>query len=268
MKRSGNSSSSNYQQRQKQLIQECLLEAAERCIEAKDRNDGKLPHGCMKRVLADIGCPELNRDKVNYKISQLEEDRKKCAPTTPNGHVAVVDDLSTTNISQLTSPSIMSQLTEESEVSSGRNKGGRPKKLIETIIEEPIKDRVAAATTQAATELKRLLDTTAKYPGKRLKKGTVGEIIEDAKAKYNIPDDVSISKRTIRSRVKRNNTKGECEATTTPMLDVEEVLLRFCLILDSMNQSLDKGAFLQLANSLIKGSETEKKVINTGSMSL
>ena len=124
MPRSNNSTS--YEARQKQLVQDLLLEAAERCMLAKRGNDGKLPHGCMNKVLADIGCPELNRDKVNYMIKRLESESESKIPETPIG-VGVVDDASTTNISQLTSPSMLSQLTDDTDLSSGQNQGGRPK---------------------------------------------------------------------------------------------------------------------------------------------
>ena len=76
----------SYEMRQKQLVAQLLLEAAERCMLAKRNNNGKLPHGCMNKVLAEIGCPELNRDKVNYKIAQLESELTE-TPETVNIHV-------------------------------------------------------------------------------------------------------------------------------------------------------------------------------------
>ena len=45
------------------------------------------------------------------------------------------------------------------------------------------------------------------------------------------------------------------------MAEVEPILSKFCLKLDAMNQSIDKETFLRLANSMIRGTETEKKVI-------
>ena len=108
----------------------------------------------LKKVLAEIGCPELNRDKVNYKMSLLEAE-SKLDLNTPTGAV-VGDDVSTTNISQLTSPSMLSQLTEDTD-SSGRNKGGRPKKTEFVVTAEDIKRRKSLAITKATTDLKKLM---------------------------------------------------------------------------------------------------------------
>ena len=63
-------------------------------------------------------------------------------------------------------------------------------------------------------------------------------------------------------RVFRKNVDGLGNSQTTPMLDVEPILLEFCLQLDRMNQSIDKKTFLLLANSLIRGTQTERKVID------
>ena len=149
MSRSNNGNScTSYEARQKELVQQLLLEAAERCLIAKRNNNGKLPHGCMKSVLSEIGCPELNRDKVNYKIGVLEAEAKQQAEEEEAKRGSLVDDAST-NISQLTSPSMLSQLTDDTE-SSGRKKGGRPRKLDAILDERAIARRKAVAVTQAS----------------------------------------------------------------------------------------------------------------------
>ena len=124
----------SYEARQKELVQQLLLEASECCLIAKRKNNGKLPHGCMTTVLAEIGCPQLNRDKVNYKISQLElEVESKLGPNTLNGAIGstveVGDDALTTNISTLTSPSMLSQLTEDTDSSGSQEKRRTSKKV-------------------------------------------------------------------------------------------------------------------------------------------
>ena len=45
------------------------------------------------------------------------------------------------------------------------------------------------------------------------------------------------------------------------MVEVEPVLVQFCLQLDAMNQSIDRDTFICLANSIIKDTPTEKRVI-------
>ena len=108
---------------EKHVVHTLLMEAATECLDKKDANNGRLPHGCMAQVLSRIGHPKINRDSVNYQIAKLEEFRAKASPaidTTPTTNV--FDDFS-----ELTSPSMFSN---SSESSTTRAKGGRPKKVL------------------------------------------------------------------------------------------------------------------------------------------
>ena len=63
-------------------------------------------------------------------------------------------------------------------------------------------------------------------------------------------------------RAIRGNFDGVRSSTTSPMAEVEPILAKFCLKLDDMHRSIDKEMFLRLANSMIRGTETEKKLIS------
>ena len=56
---------------------------------------------------------------------------------------------------------------------------------------------MSAAITQAAGDLKRVLARTKPEFKKRLRKGTIDGIIQKAKEKHQVPEDVDISERTI-----------------------------------------------------------------------
>ena len=58
---------------EKHTIQTLLMEAATECLQEKDSNNGRLPHGYMSSVLKRMGHPKLNRDMVNYQVSKLEQ---------------------------------------------------------------------------------------------------------------------------------------------------------------------------------------------------
>ena len=110
----------------KQLIQE----AAERCLEEKTKNNGRLPHKQMEKVLASIGDETLKKHHVDFRMRQLEKERASIAPSTPGNHPVAVSapDDERTIISELTSPSVMSLSTAASSDSTrNRNLGGRPK---------------------------------------------------------------------------------------------------------------------------------------------
>ena len=130
----------------KHALQTLLMEAALDCLQQKDTNNGRLPHGYMTGVLKCMGHPKLNRDIVNYQISKLEEARSKVeAVGTPGSASNAIDD-----VSALTSPSMFSNSSD----SSSRLKGGRPKQTPRTLLKHEEKKK-KSAMTQATKEYAR-----------------------------------------------------------------------------------------------------------------
>ena len=115
----------------KKAMEERLLdEAAKRCVEEKLANGGRLKRGFMINLLDELGCPSLNRDKINYRINKTEKEREngtvginEVVVPVPVAPLALADD-SSENVRQLTSPSALSLSTQGSE-----KKRGRPKKI-------------------------------------------------------------------------------------------------------------------------------------------
>ena len=118
---------------EKHALQTLLMEAAIDCLQKKNANNGRLPHGYMTGVLKRMGHPKLNRDMVNYQIAKIEQARSnEIVPGTPSNQSNVVDD-----VSALTSPSMFSNSSE----SSSRAKGGRPKSTPRVLKKEESKKR-------------------------------------------------------------------------------------------------------------------------------
>ena len=84
---------------------------------------------------------------------------------------------------------------------------------------------------------------------KKLAKGEGERMIEKAKLKYNVTDKVSI--RTIQSRFSRGKLYCRHRGTTSPMEELEPVILDIAVQRGRMNQPLTNVEGLELANSLI-----------------
>uniref|UniRef100_A0A7S4J066 Uncharacterized protein n=1 Tax=Odontella aurita TaxID=265563 RepID=A0A7S4J066_9STRA len=155
---------------------------------------------------------------------------------------------------------------EECDKPRRRNAGGRPKgtgtkqrprgSKILTAEEKYDKDRYKQARDYAALEYHKIRHTTE---SKRLKKGVLNSILQDAKKRFSLPEDYQIAHSTILGRVKR----GVLIATGTksPMERVEEELVRICNDrLKTMNRQLFAHEGTELANSLVKKYGMEEEI--------
>ena len=104
------------------------------CYEKQQRNGGRLDHKGMTEVLATMGCANLNREKVYYRLKKLKQNNGVLLQS-PAGNDVEVDDNSLANISELTSPSVSIRSTDETNSSSNQTnrKLGRPKKVISDV---------------------------------------------------------------------------------------------------------------------------------------
>jgi hypothetical protein len=94
----------------------------------------------------------------------------------------------------------------------------------------------------------------------RAEKGLLNEVIEAAKKKHCLHDNIVISTATVRSRVKRKSNSGH-KGQKSPMSQVEPYLVELIKKLANMRQPLHASQGLQLANSFINNKSTQKKVL-------
>jgi hypothetical protein len=74
---------------------------------------------------------------------------------------------------------------------------------------------------------------------------------------------VTIRKDCIRQRVKRNSASNHA-GQQSPMIEIEPYLVELIIKLSSMRMPITSAQGLELANSLIAGSSTEKKGASLG----
>ena len=99
----------------------------------------------------------------------------------------------------------------------------------------------------------------AKKAGKVVPHGTLKDIIKEEEEKNGLEVN-SISFETVRSRVRRGNILGYNPQQSSPMHDIEPLIFEFCVRLAKMGKPLTKTTVIELANSLVSGTEYESKI--------
>ena len=152
-----------------------------------------------------------------------------------------------------------SHTEEESASSIPTNKSfGRPKGTT-MIYSRDLKERIRLATKEAATKYTDVREK-AKLANKRAERGKLTKIVADVKQKYGIIDaDISIY--TVRTRAKRNKLNPDVsQGTPSPMLVIEPCIIDLITQLSRMRAPINVATGLQLANSLIVGTQFEAKL--------
>jgi hypothetical protein len=123
-------------------------------------------------------------------------------------------------------------------------------------------DRIERENKAKADAVQALLAFWAKIePGKRSKPFELKRIIESAKKKFNVQDLV-IRESMIRERATRGKvTNPTRSGAVSPMLEMEPLLVTFVICLKWIGHPLNPSKFLDLANSLIKGTPLEEKIL-------
>jgi hypothetical protein len=69
-----------------------------------------------------------------------------------------------------------------------------------------------------------------------------------------------ISKESVLSRIRNHNLTGYSKSHESPLFEIEEMIVDFCLLLARMGQGLTKEEVIELAVELIKGTVHEGRL--------
>jgi hypothetical protein len=242
----------------------------------RSANGGKNRHGDMQNIVnkySGMGFL-VNRSHIEY----LFELQRKAAAAAAAGESAPTEEVTTnlasgeTAVSDLTkntddtnnllSTSTTNSSNDEDAVpesaSEAKRKGGRP--TGSTISEIRNKEKLLSdALTKAATLC---IDArnAAKIANKILTDGTFKKLIKETEEEYNLDAD-SINYNTIRSRVQSNNASGARHQHTSPLWEVEDLIVDTCVRLARMGESLTKYEVMDLADEIIADTESEDRLI-------
>jgi hypothetical protein len=119
--------------------------------------------------------------------------------------------------------------------------------------------RVELATKEATEELEEI--NKSKSAKKRSNKGLLDAIIGKAKLNHGVDEEIVILKDTIRKRLKRGSTNGHV-GQSIPMAEVEPYLVQLIIQLANMRTPITAAQGLELANSLISGTDVENEIMD------
>lgn len=117
---------------------------------------------------------------------------------------------------------------DDADPPKNRQKGGRPKgsTLKSSQAEQ---ENYQKACAEAARDFQNL-STNKRVGERRLKKGTLIQVIEDAKKRHNV-EHLKIPKETIKSRIKQGSLVPNHRGLVSPMEQIEPLLVKLCILL-------------------------------------
>jgi hypothetical protein len=138
-----------------------------------------------------------------------------------------------------------------------RSKGGRPKGTTNAAIRKK-KKQTDEATEAACKEYKQAKDT-AKSEDRTCDDGTLLSIVKAQELKHEL-EAGTLNIPAIIKRVQRKNVSGVSQSRTSPLAEIEPILVQYCIRLAKIGQPLTKDQLTGLAISMISGTTIEEKV--------
>jgi hypothetical protein len=90
--------------------------------------------------------------------------------------------------------------------------------------------------------------------------GWLATAIETVEEEYGI-EKGTINPYTIMSRARRNNVTGFAPQKNSPLHEIEPFLVEWCIAMAQCGQALKRNDVIDLASDLIKGTQSEKNMI-------
>ena len=246
-----------------------------------DHNTGKIPYGFLRKIVEEnkLVCPWITRDMVKHHLKKYHKsDVKASGGAPPTDQQALATSTSSgggvSSATSISSPAASSSTTAGSAGTTDpnlltppdqndtekENAGyGRPKGTTSMSSRE-MRNRIRLATTEASIQYKSIRDGTH-AENKKAPRGTLTKILELTKEKYNVKN-ARISEATIVTRVRRNKLDPISRGgTPSPMLAIEPHIVELVSQLARIRCPVNVTTGLQLANSIIAGTQYETDVV-------
>jgi len=245
---------------------------------AKQKNKSdKVPYGYYQRIVSNIAHeqPWITQSVLKKAFKKYEETEKKetDARDTLNSASGFIvgRDLRTSLINKPTASSSTSSgdANESTGVeisgatsqpqqpsSQPRSKGGR-KKGSTNAMKAQTKKSVISVQNEIVTVY---LAEKRKCGRQRMKNNRLRELTDELKQKRNIAD-VDINLRTLQKRIQLKKIKNSHRGFISPMAKVEPLIISRILEFPQKGSLISCATGLSIANSIIRGTETEREVI-------
>ena len=205
--------------------------------------NGRIPYGYVAGLVKEAAqvYPWITRDVAMNHYRVLAKVRPPTPPAPPpiEQNINISHALSTTDT--------------ETRAKGGRAVGmtNEKKRSIELAL-VGAKNEITTRVDKARRTLQR---------GKRMTKGALAIIIADVQEDRNLPPDFSMPLDTIRTRIKRKKLFAFHRGHTTPLLDIEPVVVSTIKQMCQIRQCLTPPQGIELVNSMIDGTEVQKNLV-------
>ena len=221
------------------MRQAVLDKICKELYESSEKNGRKKPYGSVAKIVNDMKTdfPWMNRDVVNYAFKTYKERME--APADSEGRTAASEN--------------------DVVAAPQQKKSGRP--VGSTLLNKFKKDVATRLCLDEVAIRYHRMREQARALGKQGKKKGLSDIITEVKKIYELGDEVKINESTIRGREFRKKLIVKSMGPASPMVDVEPVLVDLIIKMSAIRRCLTPTQCLHLANDLVAGTETEKRVI-------
>lgn len=254
------------------LRNQALDAAVVELIRLEQVHSNRTPHGSMEKVLGDLrnNGVVVTRDQLNYR-KKVHKKRLSANVLLPHPESLTIDSGCSPAISGLTTistgePTAETEGTDETSKRRGRPTGTTIQAMIDR--KKLRAECINNITKCYAEELKRVRETRFKCRMSRTKVGFLDALIRRKWREYNlhlIPEYniQMVSNETIRNRCNSCLDMYAMHPGTRPPLEpIEEVICDVLLQMGKIRQPLCVTESIDLANSLIKGSEIQQVLID------
>ena len=212
---------------------------------------GESSRGLLSSLIKEYqgrGFAFVTRQRLTYHIKKLDGSSNSTVSTAP---LKKVSPQGSDSVSTLTAGSdLVSARSHGSSTVVSRPKGGRPS--LEALKQrKEHKDRVQEATTEAAKRFFKVKSASWMAKKKfRAPKNSLSSVVAEVEKDFGLLPN-TINEETVRSRVKRLNFQGENKAKCSPMENLEDFIVFYCVELARIGSSLKCEEVTQLANDLL-----------------
>jgi hypothetical protein len=239
-------------QREERLKNTTKADALEELLERRAKTGGKASRGDIIEIVKkynEAGYKHVTKGVMDYMIAKHKKGSLMVQQQSFGTVPTVIMAGNESQTSDLTSLTLQDESINVSSTSTSTNHGGRPKgsKASE-------KERVTKAKKLAMTKAARLClheKQTAERANTIVAPGKYKEIIKLVEEQEDI-ESGSISISAIRSRLLRNNITGFRPQNTSPLEEIEPIIVQYCLKLARIRAPLTRESVILLVESLIE----------------
>jgi ElaB/YqjD/DUF883 family membrane-anchored ribosome-binding protein len=233
-----------------QEIFDKLIDVAADKLLHKQSENGFIPRSFMTGLVDEFKLKSpLLKDITRHTINnRVKKRRKSGLLLTPTPHLTTVSVVTTDRSNTDSSDN------DSSAEELFKKKGGRPTNSTKAAKAEE-EAKLAKATTWVTEQLKSKKDA-AKATQTTVKRGMWKSLTLEARVKFDLSENQAINKHTVKTRLNRGRSlDGSIPSVLSP---IEPLLNSLCIRCNEAGNPLDQHSFIDLVNSLIKGTELEK----------